>query len=80
MGGSPVAPGVIKEGEANNSEGVADEGGIVGEGVGGRVDWASNRTAAKSRPPLREPFHPPVESPAIINRPVLSAATAFKPS
>ena len=48
VGGSPVAPGVVEKGEANNPDGAAYEGDIVEESVGGRVDWAPNMTAAKS--------------------------------
>ena len=65
MGGSLVVPA---------------DGGDIGEGVGGKVDWAPNRTAAKSSPPLLDPFHPPVVRPAIRNRPFLPAPTAQKVS
>ena len=78
VGDSPVAPGVIEEGEANSPGVAACEGDIVGEGVGGRVDWVPNRTAAKSSLPRCEPFHPPAAIPAIRSRPVLSTTTPSK--
>ena len=77
VAGSPEDP----EGEGDvvrGSVALGEKG--VGERVGGRVDWVSIRTAAKSLPPICEPFHPPLASPAIINRPVLSAATALSES